>query len=455
MPSRSLPSSPEAENALLGTMLMYDNASRAAIEEGLSEDDFYDERNRLVFKAALSLYRMATPIDLASVSTYLKDEGNLEKAGGLSYLAGLNEAAVTSANTLVYVKILRDKSLLRKMIETGETITANGLSGQTDVNAYLDECEKAVMDVSRDRRTTAFQETPELMNKVIENIHKMADNKSDVTGVKTGFRDLDRLTHGFQPGDLIILAARPSMGKTAVALNLVMNVAAYQPDKAVALFSLEMSAESLAMRLLSAKSRVEGDKLKTGRLNANDEWNLVNEASMALKKSKIFIDDTPGTKVTEIFSKCRRLQAEEGLSMVVIDYIQLISGNNSGRGEINRQQEVSEISRNLKALARELKVPVIALSQLSRNVESREDKKPQLSDLRESGAIEQDADIVMLLFRKAYYSQEAKDEAEKTGSEELEINVAKHRNGATRRIYLAFEAATNALMSIERHAEQS
>ena len=309
-----------------------------------------------------------------------------------------------------------------------------------------------MLDISRNRRTTEFRDRHELFNSVVEQIHRYSDQGSDVTGIRTGFRDLDRLTHGFQRGDLIILAARPSMGKTAVALNLAMNAASCQPNEAVAIFSLEMSAESLAMRLLSARSRVPGDALRTGHLQGNDDWNRLNEASANLKKTKIFIDDKSAIKVAEIFSKCRRLKNEHGLSMVLIDYIQLITGNGGGRGEVNRQQEVSEISRSLKALARELEVPVIALSQLSRNVESREDKRPQLSDLRESGAIEQDADIVMLLFRKSYYDDEAKQEAENTGSEELEINVAKHRNGATRRIYLAFEPKTNALMSIERNA---
>jgi replicative DNA helicase len=283
------------------------------------------------------------------------------------------------------------------------------------------------------------------MNSVLDEIQKMADNKSDITGYKTGFFDIDHTLHGLQKGDLIIVAARPSMGKTSVSLNLAMNVAAYQPEQAVAIFSLEMAAEQLAMRLLSAKSRIEGDKLKTGRLS-NDDWNRVNEAAGELKASNIFIDDTPGIKVPEIFSKCRRLQNEHGLSLILIDYIQLITG--SGRQGESRQQEVSEISRSLKALARELKVPVIALSQLSRSVEARENKHPMLSDLRESGAIEQDADIVMLLFRESYYDEKIKEEADRNGNERLEINIAKHRNGATRKVFLAFEGPTNALYNI-------
>ncbi|MBR3346563.1 MAG: replicative DNA helicase [Solobacterium sp.] len=452
MPLPSLPSAPEAEASLLGTMMIYDAASKTAIEEGITADDFFSENNRLIFLAIKSLNDEGAVIDPTSISTRLKDRGDFDKIGGNTALTTLMEYAVTSANTKMYVTILKDKAITRRMIEAARKISTEGMEGVTDVNSFLDEAEKAVLDISRNRRTTEFRDRHELFNSVVEQIHRYSDQGSDVTGIRTGFRDLDRLTHGFQRGDLIILAARPSMGKTAVALNLAMNAASCQPNEAVAIFSLEMSAESLAMRLLSARSRVPGDALRTGHLQGNDDWNRLNEASANLKKTKIFIDDKSAIKVAEIFSKCRRLKNEQGLSMVLIDYIQLITGNGGGRGEVNRQQEVSEISRSLKALARELEVPVIALSQLSRNVESREDKRPQLSDLRESGAIEQDADIVMLLFRKSYYDDEAKQEAENTGSEELEINVAKHRNGATRRIYLAFEPKTNALMSIERNA---
>ena len=453
MPVAALPSAVEAEGALLGTMLVYTGASRIAIEEGLSEDDFYNEQYRMIFHAVESLSLDSITVDPVSVTTRLQDQGNFEKIGGNAMLVQLMASAVTSANTKAYVTILKEKALTRAMIEAGRTIAAAGMEGVENVDDYLDESEKSVLNVSRSRQAGEFHTTPELMNEVIDQIHRLSVQKTDVVGVRTGFTDLDHTTHGFQRGDLIILAARPSMGKTAVALNLAINVAGYQNNEAVAIFSLEMSAESLAMRLLSAKSRVAGDSLRTGRNLDNEKWNRISEASDTLSNVKIFIDDKSSVKVSEIFSKCRRLKNEHGLALVLIDYIQLIQGSSSGRSEVNRQQEVSEISRSLKSLARELDVPVIALSQLSRNVESREDKKPQLSDLRESGAIEQDADIVMLLFRKSYYDSDAKEEAERTGSEELEINIAKHRNGATRRINLAFEANTNALMNIERHAE--
>ena len=448
MPVGVLPSAPEAEASLLGTMMVYPNAARTGMEEGLSEDDFFVDVNRRIFTAVSSLYHEGSPVDLTTVSTRLKDLGQLELVGGFAYLTSLTDAAVTSHNTKHYVAMIHDKAVLRKLIEAAQTIVEEGTSGQADINEYLDQSEKAILDVSRSRRVSEFKGSPELMTSVLDMIQKMSDNHSDITGLKTGFRDLDHVTHGLQKGDLIILAARPSMGKTAVALNLALNVALYQPKQAVAIFSLEMAAEQLAMRLLSARSRVAGDKLKTGYLT-NEEWNRVNEAAGELKMLKLYVDDTPGIKTTDIFSKCRRLQAEQGLSLVLIDYIQLITGNSSGRNEVNRQQEVSEISRNLKALARELGVPVIALSQLSRLVEQRENKHPQLSDLRESGAIEQDADIVMMLYRESYYNQEMKDNLDPDASEPLEINIAKHRNGATRRINVAFEASTNALMNIE------
>lgn len=441
---RTLPSAQEAEASLLGTMMVYPNAARIAFEEGLTEEEFFNEQNRRIFAAATTLYNQGTPIDLATVSSRLEDMDVLDKCGGLSYLTELTDAAITSANTKSYVKIIRDKALMRRMIEVTSKITQDGMDGQVDIDDYLDQAEKSVLDVSRDRKAGEFKTSPELMNSVIAQIQRMSDNKTDITGLKTAYTDLDHTLHGFQRGDLIILAARPAMGKTAVALNLAVNVAMCNPGGAVAIFSLEMAAEQLAMRMLSSRSRVEGDKLKTGRLT-NEDWNHVNEAVGELKNSGIYIDDTPSIKVSEIFSKCRRLQADQGLNLVLIDYIQLIQG--SGKNDGNRQQEVSDISRSLKALARELKIPVIALSQLSRTVEQRENKRPMLSDLRESGAIEQDADIVMMLYRDAYYNEAAKEAANETGNEPLEVNIAKHRNGATRKVTLAFEGATNALFN--------
>lgn len=445
--AKKLPFAPEAEASLLGTMLVYPSAARTAIEEGLGEDDFFLDANRRIFQVCEALYQEGKPIDLTTVSTRLKDLNLIEKTGGYTYLTELSNAAVTSANTKTYVNTIKDKALMRNMIEAAEKIAADGMEGQTDIDDYLDAAEKSVLNVSRNRKAGNFKTSTELMTSVLDQISKMSENKSDITGMKTGLNDLDHITHGLQRGDMLVLAARPSMGKTAVALNLAMNVAAYQPKGAVAIFSLEMAAEQLAMRLLSAKSHVPGDKLKTGRLT-NEEWNQVSETASELKTEQIYIDDTPGVKVPEIFSKCRKLQAEHGLNLIMIDYIQLITGS-SHSNDSSRQQEVSDISRSLKALARELKVPVLALSQLNRTVEQRENKKPMLSDLRESGAIEQDADIVMMLYRESYYNDELKEKAEQNGSERLEINIAKHRNGSTGRINVAFEAATNALYNLE------
>jgi replicative DNA helicase len=377
----------------------------------------------------------------------------LDKTGGLNYLTELTNAAVTSANTKMYVNVIKDKALMRQMIDAAEKIAADGFEGQTDIDEYLDGAEKSILNVSRNRKAGNFKTSTELMTNVLNEISKMSENKSDITGLKTGLNDLDHMTHGLQRGDMLVLAARPSMGKTAVGLNLAMNVAAYQRKGAVAIFSLEMAAEQLAMRLLSAKSHVPADKLKTGRLS-NDEWNQINEAAGELKSEQIYIDDASIVKVPEIFSKCRKLQAEHGLNLIMIDYIQLIAGS-SRNSEANRQQEVSDISRSLKALARELQVPVLALSQLSRTVEQREKKQPMLSDLRESGAIEQDADIVMMLYRESYYDEAAKEKANQTGSERLEINLAKHRNGSTGKINVAFEAATNAIYNIENSQDYS
>ena len=448
---RQLPSAPEAEASLLGTMMVYPGSARLAIEEGLMGDDFFIEANRNIYNAAYNLYREGSPIDLTTVSTRLTDLNLLEKSGGITYLTELLDAAVTSYNTKNYVTMIREKSLMRKMIDAAEKIIDEGMNGQPDVDEYLDASEKAIMEVSHNRHGGEFVSTPVLMNTVLANIHKMADAHSNVTGMKTGYDALDNTLHGFQPGDLIIIAARPSMGKTAVSLNLAMNVAMYQPEQAVAIFSLEMGAESLGMRLLSAKSQIRADALKTGQLSDTD-WNRVNEAAGELRAAKIYIDDNPMCKVADIASKCRRLQAEQGLSLIMIDYIQLITGDRKSTGE-NRQQEVSDISRGLKNVARELGVPVIALSQLSRSVEQRENKHPMLSDLRESGAIEQDADVVMMLYRDSYYNEAAKEEAERTNNESLEINIAKHRNGATRKIYLAFQANTNSIFNISNQEE--
>lgn len=443
--TRQMPNSLEAEQALLGTLMVYQNSITIVSDEGLADSDFYLEAHRKIFAAIFDLHAEGKPVDMTTVSTRLNDMNRLSQVGGVDYLMQLSDAAVTSANTKTYVEIIQNKAFIRNLIEASQGIAEEGLDGQVDIDDYLDNAEKKILSVTRNRRTSDFRSGSEVISTVIENIQKMADNHSPITGIGTGFKDLDRLTHGFQAGDLIILAARPSMGKTAFALNLGMNMAQIDTKRSVAIFSLEMPAEQLISRILSAKSLVLGDHLKTGYLSSG-EWNQLSEAVTELKSTKIFIDDTPGVRVSEIFSKCRKLQAEHGLSCILIDYIQLISGN--GKSGDNRQQEVSEISRNLKALARELKVPVIALSQLSRGVEQRTDKRPMMSDLRESGALEQDADMIILLYRESYYDDAKKEEAIKNGIETVEVDVAKHRNGATRRLDVAFKADINAFYNV-------
>lgn len=451
MPGR-LPSAPEAEASLLGTLLTYpENSVQRTIESGLSTDDFFNTANQMIYAAVHELYDEQSPIDLTTVSSRLADKGDLNKVGGMPYLTSLMNASVTSYNTQTYIHLIKDKALLRRMIETAQKMIDDGMNGQTSVDDYLDQCEKSVLAVSHDRRSGGFVNAQTLMTETMTHILEMKSHHTPITGLKTGLDRLDRNLHGFQRGDLVILAARPSMGKTAVALNLAMNIALYQPDSAVAIFSLEMGAESLGMRLLSAKSGIKGDSLKTGMLNDN-ELNIVQEAAGKLSNAKIYIDDNSMTRVTDIAAKCRRLQSEQGLSLIMIDYIQLITPGHS-RGADSRQQEVSDISRALKNLARELNVPILALSQLSRNVEARENKRPMLSDLRESGAIEQDADVVMMLYRDSYYNQTAKEKAQETGTEPLEINIAKHRNGATETIKVAFQADTNAIFNLTNQEE--
>ncbi|SJZ37626.1 replicative DNA helicase [Anaerorhabdus furcosa] len=445
---RQMPNSLEAEQSLLGTLMVYSNSLTVVMDSGLGDSDFYLDAHRKIYSAIFDLHSEGKPVDMTTVSARLNDTNRLSQVGGVDYLMQLCDAAVTSANTKSYVEIIQNKSYMRNLIEASQNIAEEGFEGQVDIDDYLDSAEKLILSVTRNRRTTDFRSGTEVINSVIENIQKMSDNHSPITGVATGFKDLDRLTHGFQPGDLVILAARPSMGKTAFALNLGMNIAQINTKKAIAIFSLEMPAEQLISRILAAKSTVMGDHLKTGFLSTG-EWNQLSEAVTELKSTKIFIDDTPGVRVSEIFSKCRKLEAEHGLQCIIIDYIQLISGSGSKSSD-NRQQEVSEISRNLKALARELKVPVIALSQLSRGVEARTDKRPMMSDLRESGALEQDADIIMLLFRESYYNEEKKEESIKNGIESVEVDIAKHRNGATRKIDVAFKADINAFYNIDK-----
>lgn len=457
--TRRLPSSIETEMALLGTMMIYPSAIKTAFEEGMVKEDFFVEANQRVYNAILSLYQEGKPIDLTALSTRLNDLQELNRVGGMDYMMQLADAAVSSANTKYYIQLIQDKAFLRNLIVTAEQIADDGFQSQHNLDEVMDNAERSILTITRNRRASEFKSSHDVVNDVIENVQEMRKNRSLVVGMKTNYRDLDYYTNGFQKNDLIILAARPSVGKTAFALNLAMNMA--ESNKLpIALFSLEMGAEQLVSRMLSAKSEIKGQLIRTGYMN-NKEMNQVIEAASIIRELPIYIDDSPTIRVSDIFSKCRKLKVEKNLGAIVIDYIQLITGSNK-RFE-NRQQEVSEISRGLKALARELQVPVIALSQLSRSVEQRggEDKKPKLSDLRESGALEQDADIVLFLYRKDYHERNKIDDQKYDDKQtmvnpnkETEIIIAKHRNGPTGSVYLSFNLDYNAFYDLDKEYKE-
>lgn len=439
--TQQLPQSSEAEQALLSSILNYSDSMRSAVEYGMSADDFYVERNKRLFAVLTGMYDKGDPLDITSVLTRLNDTKEINRVGGLTYLMELYELGVSSVNIKHYMDIIQNKAYLRNLILTAQKIAQDGFNEAESVDDVMDQAERQILSVTRTRRSTEFRSSKEVVKDVMDNIRRMNEQKSNIIGMNSGYQHLDRITNGFQPGDLIILAARPSMGKSAFALNVALN-SAQITRKPVAIFSLEMPAEQLIARMLSVKSRLSGSNLRIGMIESDREWNALNEAAADLRNTPLYFDDMPNIRVAEIFSKCRKLQSEHGLGMIIIDYIQLITGSASRNNE-NRQQEVSEISRSLKALAREMKVPVIALSQLSRNVETRADKKPQLSDLRESGALEQDADLVMFLYRESYYQESDK----RPEVEVTELNIAKHRNGQIGTVKLAFESRISAFFN--------
>ncbi len=447
--SREYPHSNEAEQAILGAMLIYANVVKLVIDQGLSKEDFYLDIHQRIFQAMQDLYDSGKPIDNVSLITYLQDREELHLVGSVDYIIKLSDTAVSNANSLHYIELIKNKANVRSLIKTAEEIAELGFDTAVETDDIMDQAERRLLQVTRNRRATEFKSSREVVNDVIQELIRLRSSTERITGVKTGYIDLDRKTNGFQRGDLIILAARPAMGKTAFALNLAMHAAEYNKG-AVAIFSLEMPAEALMRRIMSAKSQVYSEKLRSGNMN-EEEFNKLNEAANELSTTKLFIDDSSNIKIAEIFSKCRKLKSEHGLDMIVVDYLQLISGSGRGGGD-NRQQEISEISRSLKGLAREMECPVIALSQLSRAVESRNDKHPMLSDLRESGSIEQDADIVMFLYRDEYYSKD-QNEVDPNVPERTEVNIAKHRNGATGHIDLAFAKSISAFYNFSGAVE--
>ena len=432
---RSIPNNQEAEQAVLSSMFISKYALDKA-NDSLNEDSFYYENNRIIFKTLIDLAANNKPIDMPSVILELKNNNKINEIGGIPYLTEVLNSEAVAANVEYYIKKVYDASLMRNLIKTAEDIQNMGYNTTDEVEDILDEAERKVLDIVKNKRTTEFRDFRDILYSAQTNLEKLSREKGEVTGIPTGWYDLDKMTAGLHENQLIIVAARPAMGKTVFALNIATNVALHT-NKSVAIFNLEMGAEQLANRMLSSVGQIEGKKFMSGNFDNND-WARLNEAISQMENAKIYISDTPGITIGEIRSKCRRLaSSEDGLGVVIIDYLQLVSGGkNYGT---NRQQEVSDISRALKLMALELKVPVIALSQLSRNVEQREDKRPLMSDLRESGSIEQDADIVAFLYRDSYYKKQGNEEGNANVSE---VIIGKHRNGRTGTINLIFKGDT-------------
>ncbi len=443
MALKSLPNNLEAEESVLGACFLSKYALQKACEN-LTEDSFYNEKNAKIFATLSSLMDKKIPIDLTTVTSDLKNRKVLKEVGGVEYLTEILNFVPTATNIDYYIKNVQDAAILRNLIETATQIASDGYQTAENVNEVLDDAEKKILNIVKNRKASEFKSIKEVLIKTENDLEKLSQAKGEITGLATGWYDFDKLTAGLHENEFIIIAARPAMGKTAFALNLATHVA-MNNDKSVALFNLEMGAEQLAMRILSSLGQIEGYKLRTGNL-LNNDWKRINEATSQLSDTNLFIDDTPGITIGEIRAKCRRLaSSEKGLGIIIIDYLQLISGGkNYGT---NRQQEVSDISRSLKTLAMELHVPVIALAQLSRGVESREDKRPIMSDLRESGSIEQDADIVSFLYRDDYYNKEARREDDISISE---LIIGKHRNGPTATIELLFKKNTSTFLSLKK-----
>lgn len=429
----------EAEQATLGSMLTDKDAVISAIEV-LRDEDFYREDNKYIYTAILNLYDRAEPIDIITVKSELESIGKLDKVGGLEYLTELTDRVPTTANAENYIKIVEEKSALRKLIKTANEIIDSGYDPTQDVEDVMDGAEKKIFDVMQNKNQKGYAPIKDILVDTFTQIEALYNQKQSVTGVPSGFTELDYRTAGFQKSDLILVAARPAMGKSAFALNIAVN-AAVKAKVPVVIFSLEMSKEQVANRMLCSEAMVDSNKVRTGKLE-EDDWSKLAEGIGPLSDADIYIDDTPGISVMEIRAKCRKLKMEKNIGMVVIDYLQLIQGSNRRNG--SREQEISEISRSLKILAKEIGVPVIALSQLSRAVEQRQDHRPMLSDLRESGAIEQDADIVMFLYRDDYYNKESEKK------DIAEVIIAKHRSGSIGTVELLWLASYTKFVNLEK-----
>lgn len=449
-PDRLPPQNIEAEQAVLGSVFLDADAVVEALEY-IEPKDFYRRGHQLIFQTMIALNDRNEAVDVITVKDSLEQLNLLEDIGGISYLSELALAVPTAANVGYYAKIVEQKSLLRNLIQTATEIVSKGFEQGEDVETILDEAERRILEVSEKRNRSGFLSIADVLNTTITQIDQLSQQNEEITGLPTGYSALDKMTAGLQQEELIILAARPAVGKTAFALNIAQNVGT-KTDKSVAIFSLEMGAESLVNRMLCAEGSIEAAHLRTGQLS-EEEWSNLIVAMGSLSKANIYIDDTPGIKITEIRAKCRKLAQEKGnLGLILIDYLQLIEGT----GRENRQQEVSEISRQLKKLAKELKVPVIALSQLSRGVEQRQDKRPVLSDIRESGSIEQDADIVAFLYRDDYYDRENGEDDDHDASEPnniIEVIIEKNRSGARGTVELLFIKEYNKFSSLSPRVE--
>ncbi len=443
MVERVLPHNIEAERSVLGAMFLSKYAVQKATET-LDKELFYLSSHSKIFACLKDLFEGKTPIDLTTVTSELDNRKILNEIGGVEYLTEILNAVPTAANIEYYIKIVEENAILRRLIEVSTEIVTAGYNRESSTNEILDDAEKKILNIVRNRRSTEFKKIQEVLAKAQADLEKLSESKREITGISSGFVDLDKLTTGFHENELIIIAARPAMGKTAIALNIATSVAT-STDKGVALFTLEMGAEQLVMRMISSLGQIGSYKLRTGHL-LNTDWKRVNEAISQLADTKIYIDDTPGISIGEIKAKCRRLaSSEDGLALIIIDYLQLVQGSNKYMG--NRQQEVSEISRALKTIAMELNVPVIALAQLSRAVELRENKRPIMSDLRESGSIEQDADIVSFLYRDDYYNKKTKEDDFTSVSE---LIIGKHRNGPTGTIELFYKRDTSTFTNYKK-----
>ena len=432
----------DAEQAVIGSMLTDKDAVVEAVET-LKPDDFYRQDNKTIYEAILNLYNRAEPIDIITVKSELTSLGKLEAVGGLEYLAVLPDKVPTTANVDKYIKIVEEKSILRRLIKASNELIDLGYAQSEEVDSIIDQAEKKVFEISQGKNKKGYTPIKDILVESFAEIEKLYNQKQPITGIPTGFADLDYKTAGLHNSDLVLVAARPAMGKSAFALNIATN-AAVQAKVPTVIFNLEMSKSQLVNRILCSEAMVDSNKIRTGKME-EDDWVKLATALGPLSEAPIYIDDTPGITVTEIRAKCRKLKMEKNIGLIVIDYLQLIQG--TGKRNSSREQEISEISRSLKILAKELDVPVIALSQLSRAAEQRADHRPMLSDLRESGAIEQDADIVMFLYRDDYYNPDS----EKKNI--AEVIMAKHRAGSTGTVELLWLGSYTKFVNIEKYRE--